>query len=587
MSATEAQLHECDVLIIGGGIAGAYAAIRAKDFTDKVILVEKAKVSRSGPSTFAAGVILCPMKRDNFDLWVEEIVERGEYIADQEWVEITVREMVDRIMELDQWGAGFEKDENGKIVRTVGRAHVNTRLAMFHAKSLMEAMRKRLIQRGITLVERVNITDLLTEDGYHPTKSRVIGAVGFHTRSGERHVFKAKAVIIASGGTSFKNSEMEDGVTGSGIAQAFRAGAEITGMEFKGVRDGWCFEHKYWCQGMNMYQSAGIILTNAKGERFMAKNCPELKERAGLRHLALAFNKELYEGRGPVYADLTHISPETEQRFRRVLPWAMTKLDRAGINLCKQKPVFDVPSQNIRGMPGGVRHNIYCETSLPGLYAAGQAGGFPAHGSYSVGGVNLATSAVSGYRAGEYAAKYAQQAPEVKLNRAQVNSRQQAAFRSLQVKGKVTFDDIVEMLQELISPAGNVAFRHEKRLKKVLSRLEEIRGLLAKVPAPDFHELVKVHEANDYIQCVELVLRASLERKESRGECFREDYPYRDDRNWLKWIVLWRENDGILVKMVPIPLYRYPVRPDKYEEKIPLSTEIPKIESNSASGGQR
>ena len=369
-------VHECDVLVIGGGLAGCWAAICAKDFTDKVLLVDKARVSRSGASTFAAGVMLCPSPEDDLDVWMEEIVERGEYVNDQEWVRVMLEEQIERVKELDRWGAPFERDEKGNIVRVVGRGHVTSRILMFHGKQFMETMRKQLLLKDIGPLERVIITDLLTSDGAQPTKSRVVGAIGFDVRNGQHHVFKAKSTVMATGGTGFIGMGETDNVTSDGLGACFRAGAEVTGMEFLGNKGHWCWEQKYITPGLNMFQGAGMHMLNAKGERFMEKYAPELKERARLQDIDLAFSKEAFEGRGPMYVDMRHFSPETIERFRRVIPMTMRIFDQAGIDLRKQKILFDMPRGVLRGLVGGVSNNTYCETNLAGLYVAGQDGGF-------------------------------------------------------------------------------------------------------------------------------------------------------------------------------------------------------------------
>ncbi len=146
MKANE-QFHKCAVLVIGGGLAGCYAAIRAGDFASDVILVDKAKVSRSGASTFAAGVILGPTVGDNLDLWLKEIAERGEYLSDQDWVKVLLEDQIERIREMDSWGVPFEKDEKGSLARIIGRGHTHARLHMFHGKKRMETMRKKLLDK--------------------------------------------------------------------------------------------------------------------------------------------------------------------------------------------------------------------------------------------------------------------------------------------------------------------------------------------------------------------------------------------------------------------------------------------------------
>lgn len=450
MKSKEADIYDCDVLVIGGGLAGAWAAIKAKELVDRVILVDKAKVSKSGCSTFAAGVMLAPRPEDDIEVWMKELVERGEYLNDQEWVEVVLKEQPAIIEELDRWGVPFEKDDNGNIARTVGRGHENTRILMFHGPKFMAVMRQQLLRRKVQLVERVMITDLLTSDSKHPTRGMISGAIGFHGRSGKLQVFNAKAVILSAGGIWGKARAFTGNLTGDGLAMGFRAGVELQGMEYIHTQSGWFFERKFNAQGLNMFQSNGAHIVNRLGERFMEKYEPVLKERARVDEMSLIFAKEGVEGRGPIYLDMTHFSQETWEKIRRVVPTGMRIFDEAGIEPWKQKIRFDIGAGAVSNRAGGIKHNLFCETNLPGLYTAGQEGGYPPHGTFAVGGLNLATCCVGGRRAGEYAARFSRQRGEVESDPGQVEELRQAAFSPLQVKEGVTPDDIDRNIAELI-----------------------------------------------------------------------------------------------------------------------------------------
>src|SRR3990170_4285497 len=236
-----------DVLVIGGGLAGVWAVIRAKDFADEVVLVDKARVSRSGASTSAAGVMLAPQDDDNLNLWMREIVEKGEYLNDQDWVQKLLIDQIQRIKDMESWGIPFERDESGRIKRIIGRGHEHTRILMFHGKELMEKMREALLNKGVKLVERVMVTDLLTSDGKHPTSGRVVGAVGFNYRTGEQCVFESKATVVAMGSIFPKNGgRYVDNITGDGYATAFRSGAELCCMELSTGGHITLWQRKYW-----------------------------------------------------------------------------------------------------------------------------------------------------------------------------------------------------------------------------------------------------------------------------------------------------------------------------------------------------
>ncbi|MBI2853954.1 MAG: FAD-binding protein [Chloroflexi bacterium] len=557
------RTYDCDVLVIGGGLAGTWAAIRARDFTDRVILVDKARISKSGASTFAAGVMLAPQVGDDFNLWTSEIAERGNYVNDQDWIKVVLEGQTGIIDELQRWGVEFEKDAQGKLVRIVARGHVNTRILMFHGSQFMQVMKKQVVSRGIQTIERVMVTDLLTSDGEYPTKGRVVGAVGFNVRNGEFQVFRAKSVIIASGGMYGFNWGVKN-IVGDGIAMGYRAGADLKGMEFAIPREAWIFDRKYKTgQGLNMWQSAGMHLLNSRGERFMEKYEPALMERARLAELILGVAKENLEGRGPVYMDMRHFSQETWDRFRRVTPRGMQLFDK--LEPWKRKLQFDFGAGGFSSMVCGIKNNTFCETNLPGLYVVGEAGGYPGHGTYSVGGFNLAACCVSGHRAGEYAFAYSRQFRDIEVNQPQLYSLGKEIYKPLSLEKGLIPDDIHTKIKE-VTAVPYAIFRNERKLLKILEGLDKVKALLPQVSAADYHLLMKTHEVKSYLLCSRLVYTAALARKESRGPHSRSDYPYRDDINWLKNVILCSGgNDRINVRLEPIPVYRYPAKPERFE----------------------
>lgn len=573
------KVIEVDVLVIGGGLAGTWAALSAKNFVDDVVLVDKSRVARSGASTSAAGVMLCPTEDDDLEAWRQEIVERGDYLNDQEWVDIMLREQVSRIKEMEEWGTAFERDDKGKIQRLAGRGHQITRLLMFDGKKLMEKMREKVLEKKVILAERIAITDLLTSDGQHPTKGRVVGAIGFDYRSGEFKVFKAKAVVVATGAIHPKRGvHYIDNVTGDGVALAFRAGAALIGMEFVigGFMGLW--NRRFKTCGFNMFAGHGVRWLNARGERFMPKYDPVLAERANMQGLVMAWLKEVTEGRGPIYADITNMTPETVERFRRVLPHVMKIMDRAGIDLAKDKLEITLHG-GVYGAQGdgGININTYCEAAVPGLYACGSTTKHRVHGTYSVGGVNLAYCVVSGHRAGEYASKYAKAFGQGKIIDGQVSNLKGVALAPLQLEGGLNVDKVWEDIREVTVPMEFSYIKSESRLRKTLSEIGRIKTSLLQIGASDYHELVKVNELKNYVQCCELAYTAALERKESRYFHFREDYPNTDNKDWLKWVVLRQENGKIAISFEPIPVYRYPVQPEAFESKpAPIQLSLPR-----------
>jgi succinate dehydrogenase/fumarate reductase flavoprotein subunit len=292
----------------------------------------------------------------------------------------------------------------------------------------------------------------------------------------------------------------------------------------------------------------------------------------------LAMSKEGYEGRSPLYLDMTHFSQEVWERFRRVLPKAMRIFEESGIEPWKQKVQFDLGTTGFSSNVSGIMNNIYCETNIPGLYVVGQAGGYMAHGTYSVGGVNLAICCVSGRRAGEYAARHSMLQNFQEISVGLIEELKHTIYAPLTVNNGYTADNIDEEISELTHAAPEAHFKNEKRIHRVLAGFERIKKQLKNVGAPDYHELVKVHEMKNYLLCYELIYLAALQRKESRGGHMREDYPYRDDINWLKRIIISRRDETeICVRLLPVPISRYKIRPEKLEIKQSV-IPIPRVE---------
>lgn len=566
----------CDVLVIGGGLAGCWAAMRASDFAKNTILLDKGKVSRSGSSPFCGGFILCPAPEDDMDLWHQEIVEQGEYMNDQDWVSVLLQDLPGRIMEMNTWGPVFEKDSRGNYRRFKGRAHNYTRILIWDSRFTLETMRKKLIDKGVEIHDRHMVVDLLTSDGCNPTQGRVTGALAINTRTAKPVIYKAKAVIIATGGSGFGDDL--SGLSGDGVGLAFRAGAEITGMEFIRWWANWVFNKIYRCGHLNQWQALNWYLFNTSEERFMEKDFPELKERGREQDLTSAIGKEYVEGRGPVYADFRHVSSEGIQwaRSNKAMAHVMYMLDFAGINIEKERVRYDLCPGFIHFQGSGIKINTFAETNLSGLYAAGQAGGYPTHGTYSVGGVNIGTCTVSGYRAGEYAAKFALESPDATLNGDQIDDLAKLSLKPLRRKKGIKPNTIRERMGEYMRLPERAFYRNEAYLKEDLAELENWKDMLAQIRAEDPHDLIKANSAKNFILCYELTFLTSLMRTETRGACLRTDYPYSDNENWLKRIVARRLGENIDLYISPLPIYRYPAKP-KNMGKVPFPFAMPKI----------
>ena len=228
---SDVEMVDADVLVVGGGFAGAWAALRAATLGADVVLVEKAYVSRSGASTMSGGVTTAPFDADDLSAWVEEFVSRGSYMADQEWTRQLLEGARERIKTLDAWGIPISKDEDGNIRRFSSRGMVKVRCMQYQPKTAMEELRRRCLAAGVRIIDRVNVVDLITSDGAYPTTGSVFGAVGFHVRAGTRYVFRAKRTMLACGAMALKGKWHIDNVACDGIGARLPAGARVVDLE--------------------------------------------------------------------------------------------------------------------------------------------------------------------------------------------------------------------------------------------------------------------------------------------------------------------------------------------------------------------
>ncbi|MBI4330105.1 MAG: FAD-binding protein [Chloroflexi bacterium] len=561
-----------DVLVIGGGLAGCWAALRAGELTDKVLLVDIATVSKSGSSSFSGAGILMPDETDDLDIWQKEIVEKGQFLNDQDWVRVMLEEQSLRMADMGRWGLTFELDDRGKVLRHVGLNHDTTRIVTVDSHEMMEVLRRQLEARGIPILERTMMTRLLTSDGRSPTAGTVVGATGFHIRTGEVFSVNAGATVIASGSVGSL------GGCGEGLNMAYLAGAKIFNVEFARAFDKSGFEGKYMHVHLNTYQRLGMRLINKNGERFMVRYLPDLMERGKREDLGLAIVSEGMQGRAPIYMDLRHLD-ENHMNKLYTLPSTtrvVNALKEEGIDFRTRPVEYVVTSGPITMRCGGIKINTFAETNLPGLYVAGEASGFPGHGTYSVGGVNLALCCVEGYRAGEFAARYARENGRRQVVPRQIKALVAQTFSPLKARAGLTPGALCEEIDKSLSPARVAVFRDAATIRTILEHVTEWKEQAARLQATDHHELMKANRMASYVQAVALIFRANLMREETRGNNIRVDFPYKDNIDWLKWVIQWADEERKpRIGAVPVPLYRYPVRPKEYT-RIPANLPFPK-----------
>jgi succinate dehydrogenase/fumarate reductase flavoprotein subunit len=537
---------QTDVLVIGGGMAGCFAAIKAKQAGAKVTLVDKGFVGRCGQTAFASDfLIFNPAWGDDLDAWMNQVYKFGEYINHRDWTEVTFKESYARYQDLLSWGIEFADVEDGIPHRVTALRGV-TKFSNFNEKSWPMMLRKKAIELGVNIVDRVMVAELLKQN------NRIVGAVGIPVDSEELIVFKTGAVIMTSGASGFKpHGFMIGNLTGDGDSMAYRAGAEVSGKEF---------QDPHWASAEHP----------ATGPTFgpKGKNGPPKGKEAKVPQ------PRFVNGAG-------ELLPE---RPAGASGYPFAYMDLEFFNHTGQGPIsVQTPSGNIpivggaslgmsvRKAEGIFPVDMNCASSVPGLYAAGDSCSNMAAGTvYSPMGSCLAGAAVTGTRAAQAAVQFANIQDPLELD---ANELERALdFISAPRQRKCGYSPrwVIQTLRNTLTPYYVLYVKKGDRLESTLTMVEFIRDqFLPKLIAKDQHELRLANEARSMVLNAEMKLRASLERKESRGNHYREDYPLRDDENWFAWVLL-KENDGkMMTEKRLIPSEWKPDQTIAYEKRYP------------------
>ena len=575
---SELEEPAADVLVIGGGFAGTLAAIKARQHgAPDVVLIDKSGFGRGGPSAFCSGVLAAPIpQEDDIESWMQLAVRQSEYLIDQEWLRISLLETYDRLKELDKWGMEnlgryvLEKTRKGTFERIPCRAGVQC--VMFQGGSLvMDVLRKECERRSIRVLDRVMITAILADN------SRAFGAAGFDVRSGDFKVFQAGAIVIAAGGNRYKMIKPGTRVvTGDSHAMAFRVGAELINYDVQCAHE--CLVPSPLFEGsgaMNMFFGQGAKYVNKHGEPFMSEYDSACEDAATLSTLTGAMAMEVELGNGPIYLDATHFSPTQVEKVRKMDPIAAKCLEAVGVivgDKIDRKIEAKAAAPGTIACGGGIRVNTKCETSIRGLYAAGDAAGVRVIGGGALGGGPFAL--VSGARAGTFAAKHARRVakkPRTEIVTNKADAVRKLTYEPLRCKEGMDPEYIFRMLLESFVPYRICLIRRQERLQKALKGIRELRDLASRISVSDYHNLMFSHEVKNMVLCAELALHCWLERKESRSFHLRDDYRNMDNVHWLKWIIAKKRRNGeIQLTTEAIPFERYPHKPDRKIIKHPL-----------------
>jgi succinate dehydrogenase / fumarate reductase flavoprotein subunit len=553
-----------DVLIIGGGFAGAWAALNASTQTASVLLVDKAFVSRSGASTMSGGVTTCPLPSDDLSLWANEFVTHGDYMCNYTWTMNVLEGQIDRINQLAAWDVPISRDENGAIKRFSSRGMIDVRCMQYSPKKAMEALRANILARGVRVMDRVYISDLITSDGEYPTKGSVCGAFGFYTRGqGGCVAIIAKRTIVCTGPMVMKGRHHIDNDTGDGIAMSYRAGARLVDLEFSyGGTFSVLMKHLPF-GNYNVALAHGAKLINTRGERFMERYDPIRLERSELSRVIAAFAKELIDGRGPVYVDLRGCDEDYWESLAQVGRKKASILLSNRIPNPRTTPLPVEPTWGLwNGTRSGLKIDTFAQATVPGLFSAGGCSKNEATGTHSSAGVPTAYAMNTGFIAGGIAASQALRDDPPKISQSILRALTERAMGPLRRAGNNWDADRIHT--RLARMEGSVVEQMQftaERLGARIAQTVEISETIDHARAQNIHDLVKLHEASAIAENARLVYMASADRTESREQFYRQDYPETDNHNWFCWHGVTQTPSGPVFDRERIPLELLPMAP--------------------------
>ena len=551
---------EHDVLVIGAGGAGLRAAIAAAESGCSVSLVCKSLLGKAHTVMAEGGIAAALGNVDPKDDWrvhFADTMRGGQMINDYRMVEFFAKEAPERVYELERWGGLFDRTPDGKILQRPFGAHTYRRLCHVGDRTGLEMIRTlqdKAVQSAIQVHMEITLTRLLKD------AERIAGAFGYRREDGRYVLFRAKAVILATGGWGkvYKVTSNSWECTGDGCAMAYEAGAELMDMEMVQFHP----TGMVWPPGVRgilvteAVRGEGGILRNANGERFMERYDPKKMELSSRDVVARSIYEEVQAGRGsPHGGAFLDISQRGAEFIKKKLPSMYEQfLKLADIDITKS-PMEVAPT--IHYVMGGVRVEAGAGAStVPGLYAAGEvAAGL--HGANRLGGNSLSDLLVFGKRAGEHAAAYVKG-----LNATpRVDDRQAGEERALLQRpfeggGKENPFALHEELQEVMGTYAGIARTGEQLaggLEKILElqrRAEHLHAPGSMLFNPGWHACRDVRFM--LILC-EAIFRSAFERKESRGAHWRLDFPDQDSAWGARNLIVSRADGGMQVSVRPVP----------------------------------
>jgi len=540
------KVFETDVLIIGGGLAGLWAADKAAESVNSVLIVDKGPVDWGGIGSMAGGDFDAVLPEENPEDFVKDLVYYYDGICDQEVVETIFRNSYSRMLDYQRLGCSFFRDENGKLKGIPQRSLEHVKLYPAKTKTSGEANRL-----GVKRLARTLVTGLLKSDG------RIAGAVGFNTFTGEFYIFKARGVVLTTGQAGWKSTRATS--SGEGMWMALKAGVEVANCEFGHVHNQ---PRQYEWEGQTKLLPLGARFVNALGETFMDRYAPKFGPNTDTNFNVAGMALEARAGRGPFYLDTSTVKDADLELVKPHSGWQLLnyeKLKALGIDVFKEKTEWaPAPVATYAGIVADKRG----KTCVPGLFVAGRVR--LVDGGVYMGGFALCNTAVTGYIAGESVAEYIRSSSVLKIDEGQVESFEKELLSSLGKSG-ITPKEVLTEIRAAVFPYDVSIIKNEASLNRALGKIQKIRReSMPRMAAKDPHYLMKLIEVEAILNMAELYLQTSLIRTESRSGHLREDFPKRDDKNWLKWIVVSLKDGKPELRTRPVPYEKYKFQPERF-----------------------
>ena len=579
---TRTSHHRFDCLIVGAGGAGLYAALAlAQRKGSSVAVLSKLYPTRSHTGAAQGGVsaALGNTEDDSPDWHMFDTVKGGDYLVDQDAAEILCRDAVSTVIELEHLGLPFNRTEDGRIdqrrfgghTREFGKGPV--RRACYAADRtghmILQTLYQQCIKNNVTFFDEYHVVDLILSAG------RCAGVVAYQISTGELHVFHAKSVLFATGGSGrmFKITSNAHALTGDGMAIAYRRGLPLEDMEFFQFHPTGIYK-----MGILLSEACrgeGGKLLNGKGERFMERYAPTMLDLAPRDMISRFIHQEIREGRGVdgkdyVHLDLRHLGAQViEEKLPDITDFVRTYM---GLD-----PVTDlIPIQAtahyaMGGIPTTVDGEVILDaknTVVPGFYAAGEVACVSVHGANRLGTNSLVDILVFGRRSGLAMAEYAAKNDFTPLPADPAADVRERVARLLANPPKQSAAALRAELQAAMMDDCGV-YRSEAGLKKVQAKIVECRARYAGVGVADkgkqFNtELLEALELENLIDLAECTVASAIARKESRGAHAREDFPKRDDAQFLKHTLATKTPSGVALDYKPVVITKFQPQERKY-----------------------